>query len=123
MTNHESGWEISISCRTGVNLLVAFLFAWLVNYKQYNKNYMKNMLKDPRYLRIKKSLQKQIKILNENGFDVKKHWQDMQASLDKESEINPFNSIKSNKNIKKSKTDYGAITVNALKRANFDEDK
>lgn len=40
------------------------------------------------------------------------------------SSSNPFDDLRSNPNIKKStsKTDWGRVVVNALKRAKFDED-
>ena len=67
--------------------------------------------------RIKKGLLKEVAISAKYGFDVKKHWEEMLAFSDKEKqENNLLDSLKENPNLKKPKTDYGALTVKALKR-------
>ncbi|MDO8660057.1 MAG: hypothetical protein Q7K54_05695 [Candidatus Parcubacteria bacterium] len=100
--------------------------------------------------RIKKGLLKQVAISAKYGFDVKKHWNDMMAYLEKEKaeeekeeikkkkkeefgnklaqamveglnrhvleEESKTDLFKKNPNLKKPKTDYGALTVKALRR-------
>lgn len=43
----------------------------------------KDILKDPRYIRVKKSLLKQKEILSSNGVDLSKQWTEMQKSVKK----------------------------------------
>jgi len=77
-----------------------------------NEKELKAMLR-----KIKKSLLKEVALSAKYGFDVKKHWEEMLAFSDKEKqENNLLDSLKENPNLKKPKTDYGALTVKALKR-------
>lgn len=45
---------------------------------------MKDIFKDPRYIRVKKSLLKQKEILAKHGVDISKQWAEMQKSVTKQ---------------------------------------
>lgn len=64
---------------------------------------------------IKKSLLKQKKVSAKYGFDVSKHWKHMLNFINKEESENDL--FKNLPILKKSKVDYGQISIEALKRA------